>query len=1455
MHLMLRVHAKDPDRTVDLRATAEPTHTVEALRDALAGFLEVRGGVALFRLRTGQALERSSTLAAAGVVSGEELLLAPPSTGLQVPREGRTILAEAVGGPHVGWRVVLGPGRHVLGRRFPGCEADDRYHAIPDNAVSRAHVAVEVADDLTVAVTENPEATNPMLVDRVRSSGPVVVGESTEVRVGDTVLVFRLSAAPSPAQVDQLGQLAFHRTPLRPARPRKVELAPIGKVPPKLEPPRFSWLTTAAPLLGGVVLAAVMRRPEFLIFTVLAPITGAAGYFESRKRGRKGHEQEVEAFERRFADREAALAAAFAEEAAVRIEAAPDIADLRRRSERRDRTLWARGRGLDEFLLLRVGLGPSKPNIVSPPAPDGDEGLLERLEAQAQRYSTFESVPTMVPLVELGVIGIHGPVSEAPPLAKALLVQAATLHSPEDLVIAGAAAPETGLVDWLRWLPHTNSTGSPIGGPHLASDREAADDLLRSLLEVAEFRALGSDHGVDRRWPWILAVVDRRLEPDPHLLAQVLDRCPGSGVSVLWLSETADRLPPQCRAVADLADRSQAGPEQLSRLWFTDPEVEPQVFAADGADRALPDGVARALAPLRDASSATATASIPRVVPLFAVHGVDEVGAVWVEKQWAVDRQTKDSYRVEAVVGLTGDGPLSLDLVADGPHGLIGGTSGAGKSELIQALVAGLVAYQSPRDLSLLFIDFKGGSASEVFKDLPHVSGRVTDLDESLAMRAQVSLRAELRARLDLFSKLKVKDMAEMRHKHAHRAPPSLVIVIDEFATLVKQLPDFVADLIDIAQRGRSYGVHLLLATQRPSSSVDDNILANTNLRISLRMLDRAESMSILNAPDAAEIPVPLKGRSIARMGPGQLVEFQSAYCSAPLALTKGLPPVRIEPLAAAARSDGAEPAAGVRGEKPRTQLDALVEAIVGLGHPRVPQIWNDLLPERLTLAAADQMQAPGVADARPGRTVLLGGVDDPANRVQHQCLVDLEVGGGLLILGTAGSGKTSALRTIAASVARDDLRAGGGRAMFFVLDFTSGELRSLVDLPQCGGVGTIDDLEATTRILETLADEVARRRNAVADASGSSGRPPTIVLLVDGYSNLVDALQNTKVGQEQSTDVWLEGFHRVVIDGRQLGVHTVMTADRSSSVRTSVFAAVTKRLVLRQVDPAETMSFGLPSTQTFKPGAGYLDGLRVQVATLSDLADDAPSPAEGFASRVRSEVERMGVEIPPIVQPPLPTLVALAGDLPRAPMGGVIGVADITGRPVAFDCDKLDVLVTGPPGSGKTWALRCMAEQLEEGGASVFAMGAEDSGLRSFRWTAGAWGVAEAAGLLATMKVELQFPRRTAVLVVDDLELLQNPELDAAVQGLGQDRRVRVLGAMTAIPGFSNNEVVKRVTAARQVLYLQPGSSREVAERVGVMRLPTLRLGLPMPAGRGMFVRSRIAAVIQTYAPRGTST
>src|SRR5690606_35576587 len=313
-----------------------------------------------------------------------------------------------------------------------------------------------------------------------------------------------------------------------------------------------------------------------------------------------------------------------------------------------------------------------------------------------------------------------------------------------------------------------------------------------------------------------------------------------------------------------------------------------------------------------------------------------------------------------------------------------------------------------------------GGAGTQVFDRLPHTVGQVTNLSADLAARALTSLRAELHRRMALLEG-RAKDLTELLAVAPDAAPPSLVIIVDEFATLVREVPDFVTGIVDIAQRGRSLGIHLVLATQRPTGAVNENILANTNLRISLRMLDQAEPSVGVGVPDAAEIPVPLRGRGVVRLGPRQLVEFQSAYAGAPLVASEVRPPVLVGPFATTDGTTVCVPT-GSRAAAVGSQLDAVLDAVaaadrrLGLPPPRRP--WREALPA--TVALADVLRDPlaGQTGEAPGRFVAIGMVDAPERQEQHAAVVDLEAGGGLLVFGSGGAGSTTLLGTIAASIA-----------------------------------------------------------------------------------------------------------------------------------------------------------------------------------------------------------------------------------------------------------------------------------------------------------------------------------------------------------------------------------------------------------------------------------------------------
>src|SRR2546423_5472683 len=244
----------------------------------------------------------------------------------------------------------------------------------------------------------------------------------------------------------------------------------------------------------------------------------------------------------------------------------------------------------------------------------------------------------------------------------------------------------------------------------------------------------------------------------------------------------------------------------------------------------------------------------------------------------APEKPAKQAGTLRAVIGRSALGAHALDLRADGPHALVGGTTGSGKSELLQSWILAMAAAHSPQRLTFLLIDYKGGSAFKDLESLPHNVGLVTDLNPHEVRRAIVSVSAELRRREELFAQYHVKDLVELEKKGSRDAPPSLVIVVDEFAALVTELPEFVDGMINVAQRGRSLGVHLILATQRPAGVIKDNLRANPNLRLGLRTADNTATADVLGSPQAAFFDSAVPGRAGSQTGPGRLVPFPTGY-------------------------------------------------------------------------------------------------------------------------------------------------------------------------------------------------------------------------------------------------------------------------------------------------------------------------------------------------------------------------------------------------------------------------------------------------------------------------------------------------------------------------------------------------------------------------------------------------
>ena len=1459
MEILLRVEVGTGagELHADLRADLDGDATVAALAGAICehlGLASERAPLPLARAATGELLAPDQTVAGVGLLSGETLLLGATegAPARAVPETGVTV--DVLAGPDAGSSTVIVPGRFVLGRD-PGCDI-----VLRDPTVSASHAWLEVMPDRSVVVVPSPAAANGVLVDGASITAPTAIGPETVTQLGASAIVVRPFRRGRSGALDQLGQVPFHRTPYRPSIVVERRIDALGDVPCRPEPSRFAFFSAVLPLAAGLTMYAFSQQPQFLALTALTPLSVAGNWWEQRQRGSQRYSAAVERFRRRVTEREREVRAALADERVRRVRGAPDVADLARRAELRTVDLWARGRTAPDFLSLRVGLGDVASRIVVEIERGGDEDWREHAHAAAAGHDVLVGVPVCMELAELGVVALRGDPADVSSLAGSLVLQGACLHSPEDLVVAGAVAPERDVAAWLKWLPHTRSATSPLAGAHLAHTRAAAERLLRAIVEVADLRLGSADRTIDRRWPWMLLVLDEEIASDPALVSQLLDRCPAAGISVVWITDSDAKI---VRQAAGVVHCEPVGSGRLSTLWFANPEREITKLEPERLNPEVAERVARALAPVRDASVASATTAIPRVVPLFTAFGVDDVSPEWVAANWRTD----PGYALAAPIGTKADGPFVLDLVGDGPHVLIAGTSGAGKSELLQSIVASLIAHYPPNRLNFLFVDYKGGASSTVFRGVPHTVGYVTNLDAALSRRALTSLRAELDRRMRLLEG-RAKDLREMLEKHPDEAPPSLVIVVDEFATLVREVEGFVDGIVDIAQRGRSLGIHLVLATQRPSGSVNDNILANTNLRISLRVLDSAESASIIGSPEAAEIPLPLKGRGYARLGPRELVAFQSAFagarlgpCREPRAVTVG------DFTSGGGTHDRERPLRlGTSSGDERSQVEVLVDAVraaaAHLGLERGREPWREMLPDHITLESLRADERCAGAHARPGRTVAVGLVDAPERQDQYPALVDLEDGGGLLVFGGGGSGKTTALRTIAASAVLDDADGGGDNVVIFGIDFASRALRSLEALPHCATVATGDDLESVTRVIKLLDDELDRRRDLLARRQADSltswnllpgrHRLPRVLLLVDGYANLAAAFTSPAPGDGPSSASWLDTFHRLVVEGRQVGIHAVLTADRRAAVPGQLMSAVANRLVLRQSDDAGYADLGVAGTVAraadLVPGRGFLAGDLLQVACVA---------LDGHGAAQAAALAELGAELRADVPAELRTepledrVVAVGVRVP--PMHVVVGRADVTRAPVVVDLRPSNLLVAGPARSGRSTALLTVAGQLGTQGADVWMIGNDTSPLcAAGNAERSAFGASsDVLPMLEELVAATSVPRTDpCVLAIDDLDLLDDPLLTPPFQALARNRGVRVLASVEtrALTGYAPDPMLSEMRRARRMLLLQPDSALDVFTVTGV-RAP-LRTGTPMPRGRGVLIVDREAVVLQVALP-----
>lgn len=866
--------------------------------------------------------------------------------------------------------------------------------------------------------------------------------------------------------------------------------------------------------------------------------------------------------------------------------------------------LWERMPTHQDFLILRLGLG-ERPLPLQINIPKEKLSLIEDpLQFEPQRlrdgYSVLRDVPITIDAIKHRLIGILG--SERTPwVMQNLVVQAAANHSYHDVRIAILYKQDCKPAwEWAKWLPHVfgsddRSLRMVVSEPAMIKEVLSRLDTIFSIRADAqseqEQKQNAPPEEIESGAPYtgelpyyILFVTDPSLI-ESHPISRYM-AAKNLGFSLVVQASSREMLPKECNIIIE----SKA---QLGAIYTDQGDVTGTQF-----DLVAPQQLeffSKELAPFRVQDS-QGNAAIPSFLTFLDVYRARSVQDMDIWRYW---NENKTYESINSFIGFkAGSQPFALNIKfganGHGPHGLLAGTTGSGKSVLLQSLILSLAVNYAPRDVQFVLIDYKGGGTSEVFRTLPHVVGIIDNLQgERAIFRALASIDGEIKRRQALFKAveggsisdiddyIRLAEMDDSMEKLSH-----LVVVIDEFAELKTDQPEFMASMVKAARVGRSAGMHLMLATQTPSGSVSDEIKANTNFRICLRVADTSESRYMLNRPDAAYLRG--MGRAYVQVGNDEIFELvQTSFSGAvydPSALTAeeepkilneaGMPIV----LKRKRSKDGKKRA--------ENQLDAVlkhINTVMALHQVPTPsKLWHDRLPFTLLLETLPSMRQGlyhnGVWQSR-GQGSLMAPIayaDNIPQQKYDEVALDFTNDKNFLIIGLSGSGKTTILQSLALSLA---LRYDPSDVNLYAFSLTSGMLRSLEKLPHVGDVVYEDQLDDQIRMVEILYKEDSRRKALLSQASTGnfdeynrlSAKLPEKYAKLPAIVVLVDRAQQIRDWEELKRKDGQDKFYELLQTGSSRGIYFVLTALSANELPMKYHAFV-KRLALQLNDRSDYM-------------------------------------------------------------------------------------------------------------------------------------------------------------------------------------------------------------------------------------------------------------------------------------------
>lgn len=996
-----------------------------------------------------------------------------------------------------------------------------------------------------------------------------------------------------------------------------------------------------------------------------------------------------------------------------------DLDECRRRVLTRDRRLWERAPEHDDFLLLRLGIGvlPFPVNVKYPSQEITieDDPLMRKAIKSEEQFSIVEDVPICLPLLEGGSAGIIGERHSVLVSVRALLTQLVVQHSYEDVkIVAIYNEHEQNRWSWLNDLQHLSDNRS---ANCFACGKKQSRELLTALNDLIKKREMNSEshHESEKQVElpyYVFVIADRELVENEPIMRFLMNNNQSLGICSLFLFDQIELLPSNCSYIVNV-NKNQG--QLLNRISSS----QTTAFIPDKISIAQANQIAKGLAPLR-MQQLYPEENIPERVSLLELLGLNKVEDLNIREKWS---NSKAYNSLSALVGVkTNNEQVHLDIHDryHGPHGLVAGTTGSGKSELLQTLILSLAVNYHPHDINFVLIDYKGGGMANVFKKLPHLAGIITNLEGNQATRALLSVKSELHRRQSLFDQVNVNHIDKYikltKEGRTEQAMPHLVIIVDEFAELKSEQPDFMRELVSTARVGRSLGVHLILATQKPAGIVDEQIWGNARFKICLKVQSSEDSQEVLKRADASKITLP--GRAYLQIGNNEVYElFQSAYSGVryehPLTQAQPAGPITIDlenTLELHSRDfGGGQPA----GDSP-SELNALVQYMYDtagtIGIEQLKGQWLPPLPDKVYLS--ELMSGSYGWDGSSWKECafwlepIVGLVDNPAAQDQYPLIINLGRDGHLAVYGSPGSGKTTFVQTILTSLVAmhspEDMN-------IYILDFGGRTLNNFASLPHVGGVIMVDDEEKLKRLMKMLLKELDNRKRLFAERSVSNLQAyrdiakikmPALVVAVDNYPALSELYPDAE-----------DFFQQISREGGNLGIHLILSSGGVTSIQYKIVSNIKQALTF-QLSDAGDYSTVVGRTEGLEPepfvGRGLIKNnppLEFQTAfavkgeTESDRAIALNSLFQDMSIKWQGKRAKPIPVIPEILkQKDLFSDERVIGVVKDAPLKIALGLDTNELEPAYLDLQETPhILVAGKLKCGKTTTLKSLINALTE--------------------------------------------------------------------------------------------------------------------------------------------------------------